>query len=139
MVSVLIPSRERPAMLQDSIMSLGDDVEILVYVDDDDPQLVAYTTVRHPNMTLIIGKRHTYHKLHYYYNTLAKLATQDWLMVWNDDAEMLTKDWTKHLHKPINPEVINFDENPQNNLFPLISRQMYEVMGHYLIKFNNRI
>lgn len=137
MISVLVPTRERSAMFYESIKSLGDNVEILAYVDIDDPQLSGYLSIVQDNLTFVIGKRFTYHKLHEYYNKLARLASGDWLMLWNDDAEMMTPNWTEFLHAPISPEVINFDKNEQNNLFPIISRQMYQAMGHFSLSPHN--
>jgi hypothetical protein len=138
MISVLVPSRRRAVMLAESIRSLGtEDIEILVYVDNDDPQMDGYISLTSDIVTILIGKRYGYTQLHEYYNTLARLSKGDWLMVWNDDAEMMTPGWTKLLHRPIQPEVINFDTNKQNNLFPLISRQMYQAMGHYSLSAHN--
>jgi hypothetical protein len=137
-VSVLVPSRERADMLWSSVTSLGDgDYEVLVYVDNDDPQKPAYILQANKNTSILFGPRHTYRNLHEYYNQLAKLARGDWLMLWNDDAEMLST-WMTKLPEATKPEVLNlYDENPLNNLFPLISRQMYEAMGHFSLSPHN--
>lgn len=138
MISVLVPSRRRAVMLENSLRSLGNkDIEILVYVDNDDPQISGYISLSSDIVTILIGKRYGYTQLHEYYNALARLSKGDWLMLWNDDALMQTDNWTETLHTPLMPEVINFDSNPMNNLFPLISRQMYETMGHYSLSAHN--
>ena len=44
MVSVLLPSRNRALMCETSIRTLGSkDIEILIYVDYDDPELHKYS------------------------------------------------------------------------------------------------
>lgn len=138
MVSVLLPSRNRALMCETSIRTLGSkDIEILIYVDYDDPELHKYSLLGNNFTTVIIGPRFTYKKLHEYYNLLAKISKGDWLMLWNDDAEMLTSNWTDKLPPTDKPVVINFDSNPLNNLFPIISRQMYEAMGHFSLSPHN--
>jgi len=136
MISVLIPSRGRPELLRESIDSLGvGDFEILVYVDRDDPYLTEYMQV--PTTYTLVGKRHGYEGLQHYINDLCKIATGDWLFLWNDDAIMNTIGWWQKVHQPDRPEVINFDSNLINNLFPLVSRQMYEAMGHFSLSPHN--
>lgn len=125
-------------MCETSIRTLGTkDIEILIYVDYDEPELHKYSLLANDFTTVIIGPRFTYKKLHEYYNLLAKISKGDWLMLWNDDAEMTNPDWTSKLPIPDKPVVINFDENPLNNLFPIISRQMYEAMGHFSLSPHN--
>ena len=90
MISVLVPSRERPELLARSLDSLGEgDLEVLVRVDEDDPRLEGYS--RFPG--LIVGPRHGYRRLNHYYNELAERARGDWLLLWNDDSFMETPDW----------------------------------------------
>ncbi len=138
MVSVLLPSRNRSAMCEKSIHTLGSkDVEILIYVDYNDPDLASYILLGNDFTTIVIGPRYTYKKLHEYYNLLSKMAKGDWLMLWNDDAEMLTYNWTDKLPAVDKPMVVNFNENPLDNLFPVISRQMYETMGHFSLSPHN--
>jgi hypothetical protein len=38
-----------------------------------------------------------YSKLNHYYTTMALQAKGQWLMIWNDDAVMLTNGWDQHL------------------------------------------
>lgn len=136
MISVLVPSRGRPELLRASLESLGEgDFEILVHLDDDDPELSEYLSI--PTTYTIIGKRYGYKGLHHYINTLCRVAYGDWLMLWNDDAVMDTPGWADKLHQPTKPEVINFDHQDDQNLFPLVSRQMYEAMGHFSLSTHN--
>jgi len=90
-----------------------------------------------PTTYTLVGKRHGYPGLQHYINELCKLASGDWLFLWNDDALMKTPDWWKKVPETDKPEVINFDANPLNNLFPLVSRQMYETLGHFSLSPHN--
>lgn len=129
-VSLLMPSRERYELAKASIESLGEGrFEVLVRVDDDDPQLKEYKTLP---AKVVIGPRYGYEGLAKYYNELAAKAKGDWIMLWNDDATMETNDWlfriTNFNHtKPI---VLN-PWNPEDNLFPVISRKWYDIIGHF--------
>lgn len=130
MISVLMPSRARPELAYTSLQSLGEGIEPLVWVDDDDPELEAYKAL---NVPVIIRPRVGYPNMHGMINYLAKQAKGDWLLLWNDDALMHTPDWISKLptstHKP---QVLNiYNSNPEVNLFPLINRAMYNTMGHY--------
>lgn len=125
LVSVLIPSRGRPGLLKESIESLGEgNYEVSVAVDNDDPSLLEYD----PNQVTEVTDRFGYAYLHEYYNLLAAKARGDWLLLWNDDAEM-KGDWLdKITADPDQPWVATFGEE---KCFPLISRKLYEIIGHF--------
>jgi hypothetical protein len=141
MISVLVPSRERPDPLERSVASLGEgDFEVLVRVDEDDPQLDGYVR-RFPNV--LIGPHHGYGALHHYYNELAERAAGDWLFLWNDDCVMETTGWIdvvrSHDGKLV---VLNPDTNHDNweidmNVFPILPRKMFELMGHFSLNLHN--
>jgi hypothetical protein len=133
-VSVLMPTRQRAEMARKSIESLGTGVEVLLWIDDDDPQMDEYLKLKEIKGTAADGgPRVGYQNMHLMVNKLAEQATGDWLLLWNDDALMHTPDWTAKLPTPTyKPEVLNiYNSNPEVNLFPLINRAMYEAMGHY--------
>lgn len=138
MISVLMPSRERSQLARESILSLGsnfDLFEVLVYVDEDDPELQSYVELTKIGAQIFIGKRHGYINFHKMINHLAKYCKGDWLMLWNDDAIMRTDKWADIIDKNDcdKPVVLNFFDplNKLNNLFPVISKPMYEAMNHY--------
>lgn len=133
MISILIPSRQRAKMLKTTIQSLGKgDYEVLVWVDDDDPELDDYMSLP---ATVFIKPRVGYVNFHLMVNFLAAHAKGSWLMLWNDDMRLNTPDWTDWLesYDSRQPLVLNFWDpaNPRNNLAPAISRKMYKLMGHY--------
>lgn len=139
-VSVLVPSRERPALLKRSLGSLGDgDLEFLIRVDEDDPAQDGYAGLSH----VIVGPRHGYGGLHNYYNELAAQATGDWIMVWNDDCVMTTPGWIDIVRRYDGKMVVlNPNTNHDNwvidmNVFPIVPRQMFELMGHISLSVHN--
>jgi len=105
-ISVLLPSRGRPAALAASVDSLKrlaarpEGVEILIAADPDDPPTwqAAQNECRDASLW-IASERHGYHQLHAYVNQLAGQARGEWLMLWNDDARMLTPGWDDLVHQ----------------------------------------
>ena len=99
-IAVLLPSRGRPATLARSIGTLlvradyPGRVAVIVGADNDDPATVRVTG--DCDVSCLVMPRQGYPQLHAYYQALA--ATPDacaasWLLVWNDDATMLTTGW----------------------------------------------
>jgi Glycosyl transferase family 2 len=140
MISVLVPSRERPELLARSIDSLGEgELEVLVRVDEDDPRLDGYA--RFPRLE--VGPHHGYEGLHHYYNELAERASGDWLLVWNDDATMETRDWIDVVRSydgkmaVLNPTTNHENWEIDMNVFPILPRKMVELIGHLSLSNHN--
>ena len=136
MISVLLPSRGRALSLGFSAMSLLDmaadpaGIEILVALDPDQPDLYAFAPV--PRVTFWIApERYGYTGLHRYYNHLASMATGDWLMVWNDDAWMLTPSWDAVI--AAQPPAVLWpaaNHSPHACTFPVWPRAWSAATGH---------
>lgn len=136
LVSVLMPSRNRVDMARESIESLGqDDFEVLLYIDNDDPQLDEYMLLEYPFVIKVVGERHGYHNFHLMVNELSTKARSKWLLLWNDDALMDTQDWLGAIEEQVSAElaVYNFfdPQNSTNNLFPLTSKRLVDSLGHF--------
>lgn len=136
MISVLCPSRGRPELLVESLSSLGDgDYEYLVYVDEDDPELERYTALENAKLLLYVRPRVGYKNFHLMVNELAADAEGEWILLWNDDALVEGGNVSEAVHQedPTKPVVLNFfdPEITNMNLFPVISRPLYEAMGHF--------
>ena len=135
MISVLVPSRARAKMLAESLKSLGiGDYEVLTWVDEDDPELDQYMDMhRAGDLEVMVGPRVGYRRFHEMINELAAHAVGDYLLLWNDDALMLSPDWVKAVENHDHPDiaVLSFSPDLRNNFFPVITRRMYEVMGHF--------
>ena len=114
-------------MLKGSMTSFeGQDYELLLAVDKDDPQLEDYLAYK-PEVCLC--DRYGYGNLDIYYNKLAKNAKGDWLVNWNDDSVLHTniEEILKDLD-PAKPCIVIFGGD---TCFPVMSMGMYKLLGHY--------
>jgi hypothetical protein len=140
-------------MLKASVKSLLDNasnknvIEILYKVDSDDkPSVDAVLELSSLVTTkMIVSPRgRGYEGLHEYINELSKIATGDWLFIWNDDALMLTKGWD-HIISQVSPasgmgfrggddiclmapKVIQREISWE---FPILRRKVVEILGHF--------
>ncbi len=131
MISLLIPSRGRVNLLRQNLPTWQDRrVEILVAIDDDDPDKDEYMHLL--GVTKYILPRHGYQNLHEYYNFLAEASAGEWLMLGNDDATMLTPEWVDIIEAQDHTEPVVLNVwSERDNLFPIISRPWYEATGHF--------
>ncbi|WP_433364068.1 glycosyltransferase family 2 protein [Streptosporangium sp. CA-115845] len=137
MISVLLPSRRRPESLVDSIGSLRvmadnpDGLEILVAADPDDPD-TAVAAERSRAICWVAPTRYGYHRLHEYANHLARLASGEWLLLWNDDARMLTPGWDSRVEEA-DRGVLWPAHNDSHllDIFPIVHRSIVETLGHF--------
>jgi len=100
-IDVLLPSRGRPELLARSVRSLRTRataparVTVWVGADKDDPATVQAAIDAHAHCVLFT--RQGYERLHVYYQQMAEGSDGQWLLVWNDDAVMLTPGWDEVL------------------------------------------
>jgi hypothetical protein len=128
MISVMLPTRGRPALCLESAMSMldlaecPDDVEIVLRRDWNDA--TRYDAI--PQSVEIVGPSLGYAGLSEYYDACAATSRGEWLVVWNDDSTMLTKHWDAELRRldPRTSWIMLAHEH-----FPTISRRWYEVTG----------
>jgi hypothetical protein len=139
LVSVLLPSRGRPVSLRATIgglLRLADNpeaVEVLVACDPDDTATYEAAWEADAAQVLMTGERYGYHRLHEYVNRLAGRATGVWLLLWNDDAVMITERWDKVVaDEPPGLRVLHTANNqgPVLNTFPVFTRELYQLLGH---------
>jgi len=137
-ISVLMPSRMRYELAKESILSLGDGgYEVLMYIDEDDPDKEHYldfSGLMGLPVRTFIKPRVGYHKFHEMINFLAEQAKGEWLMLWNDDALIECEDWVGKVSSAEKGLTVLNITNPgvdNNNLFPVISRELYELIGHF--------
>lgn len=137
MISVLLPSRGRPQALADSVGSLRDlaaepgQLEVLVAADPDDPDTAVAAAGLDVDYLWTAPERYGYHQLHQYVNHLAEHASGQWLLLWNDDARMLTPDWDAVVHAQ-QPGVLwpTSNDIAACNTFPLWPRAWTDAMEH---------
>jgi len=104
LVSVFIPTRTRFTLLQKSIKSLREsmtnpaDLEILVAVDNDDVDTTSQLYLL-GDIKVTIGKFVGYSGTAYRHNRMFELSTGEFLLLWGDDALMMTKGWDELIRK----------------------------------------
>ncbi len=138
LISVLLPSRGRPASLTESVRSLRDtadhpqQLEILVAADPDDP--LTRIAAKHANVDqiLVTEVRYGYARLHEYVNRLAAQANGDWQLLWNDDARMRTPGWDSVIAEQP-PGVLwpATNNGPWLNTFPVTHTSVITALGHW--------
>lgn len=141
MISVLMPSRGRPDHYRDSILSLfataSDLVQVITYLDDDDPTTSLYPRFDSPAQQLvprvIVGPRHGYEQLHEMVNQLATVATGTHFMLWNDDARMTTSGWDDLIREKLDARslLVGSFDGLDYALFPVVTWSFHEALGHF--------
>lgn len=131
--SFLMPTRRRPELAIASINALRalathpNTIEVLVRCDNDDKRAAKKIAKACPFVTMRVGKRHGSGRLHLYWNELAELAQGDWLVPWNDDAEMQTYGYDTVVCSVGRPVSVVAEMGPHP--FPFVSRGAYEAVG----------
>lgn len=137
MISVLLPSRGRPTSLAESVGTLRtlahrpEHIEVLVAADPDDPA-TARAAFECKATLWLAPERFGYSRLHEYVNALAVVSTREWLLLWNDDARMLTPGWDERVAEaPAGVLWPAHNDSPLLNVFPIVHRSFVETVGHF--------
>jgi len=110
MISILCPSRGRPTLAKymiDTAMSTAQtDIEILLYLNNDDPALDEYKNIIN-NRHILVGNDRS---PNYTWNKLSEIATHDIMFLVSDDAWFETQSWDHEVIKVFNeyPDRIAF-------------------------------
>jgi hypothetical protein len=136
LISVLLPTRNRPEMLAQSIDSMlyyADYPECIEFLLAVDPDAVTGLPAGALGEVWVAPQRYGSARMHEYYNHLATLATGKWLMIWNDDALMQTAHWDgivrQHENVCLWPD--HMGTGPAHcNMFPLWPRAWTAALGH---------
>lgn len=144
-ISILVPSRGRPDLLNLLLESLKTNsetaIEVLVYLDDDDssPYNKAEIESNYPFCKLFVGPSK---RVGIIWNELAALSTGKYLMMGNDDLVFTQTGWDstfiatveKHLPQDFFVAWAN-DSGPSDCskrcCFPIIPRHMYNVLQYF--------
>lgn len=137
MISVLLPTRGRPQSLHKSIHSLmdlaanPDGVEILLATDPDEGPLAATGFPGLPVREWVAPERYGYMQLHRYLNPLAAMARGEWLLSWNDDACMETRNWDAIIEaEPCDAMLLIGANHSDSFLFPVWPALWSRLTGH---------
>lgn len=94
MISILTPSRSRPQlahrMVTSAIKTAGCNLEIMLYLNNDDPLLEEYKQLFDPSQYTIGPNQST----SYSWNLMAEKAKHDILFLVGDDCEFITPNWS---------------------------------------------
>ena len=149
LVSILLSTRERFDLMIESITSLYDNakdpsrIELLLKLDDDNYE--DYTSRMDeiyqitPNVKFVISnRREGYDSLHLFINELAGVSEGEFLLLWNDDAQMLTEGWDEYVAEHSGKLcVLQIDNNHFHYIFPIIHRKYYEILNHISLNPHN--
>lgn len=136
---MLCPTRGRLPLLRRSFESLLQNadhpelIEFLAAVDPDDPGLEVQSWTGPSFRIWAAPERYGYGRLHEYYNALAARARGKWLMVWNDDAVMLTQGWDSVILENTCDQVLqpwHSDGGYSHNDFPVWPRAWSDTLGY---------
>lgn len=148
-ISIIYPTRSRFDLFVKSTESLITNIsstrnlEILIEMDDDDCATIEKTKEYikdKPYMFLNVGPRQGYRNLNKYVNAAALKSTGEYLMLWNDDCIMQTKNYDVVMNKYrgkfiiVNPLVVNHEvycRNENRMLFPIIPREWINITGRW--------
>jgi hypothetical protein len=148
LISILLPTRNRTRLVYRSVESLlansicPSRIEIVTAYDDDD--LASREFFQSKEWQALIDRYSAssqtcccptwgYSQLNRYYTTMAKQSQGRWLMIWNDDAVMLTTSWDQAVAD--NQDFVGMlhmgTENfkPSLTLFPLIPKVWLDLFG----------
>lgn len=146
-IAVILPSRKRNNMLESSLLSLAENasdlsrIQFLLAFDNDDHESLDYfkNTIAPQISALGAGwmalecPRYGYQRLHEYINQLADYASAHWIFFWNDDAQMLSRDWDLRISEH-NGEfkclrIPTHNSHPYA-IFPIVPREWYLLFGY---------
>ena len=146
--SILTPTRNRPEKCERFVKSVKNTtkehgrVELLFYVDNDDPSMGKYRKIEEVYTTdflrikMFEGPAKSVSKS---WNDIAKISNGDYLMMGNDDLTYETKGWDNKLEEHLSlledPYYMCWvNDNINGNkhcAFPIISREWYQTVDYF--------
>ena len=150
LISFLIPTRERTELLIRSITLLinnavaPQEFEYLIKFDSDDIESMTEFLSndicdRIDCKVLITDRKGGYADLYIDINDLCRIATGEFLMLYNDDAFMTTQNWDEHVRKYSGRLCVLWPHsgNRIHNCFPIVHRKYFEILGHFSLQTHN--
>ena len=106
-VSVLIPTRDRPKRFrlaaETALKFAKGKVEVIAYVDDDDPQLKAYEEIEIPNVRVMVGPRMGLARI---IHRLIESSLYSYMFLGADDIEFQSTGWDLKMSEKIPDDCI---------------------------------
>jgi len=114
-ISIVIPTRNRPQLLDRCIKSIIDtsdhidQIEIIVLADDDDTETLAYIDNQQETLSKyqirFIVRPQGDTMIEYYVNYGSSIASGDWIWVLNDECAITTQHWDTIIRDIIEPQL----------------------------------
>jgi hypothetical protein len=151
LISVLIPSRGRIEKLKEVISSIADlskdksRVEILVRFDlDDEISLSKIRSLPYDKIDImvVVGERFGGYKgLHHHVNDLCAISRAEFVLLFNDDAYIKTKEWDEIIAK-YSGQLVVLNPNTKDvaqylNTFPIVPTKIINELGHFSLQTHN--
>ncbi len=143
LVSILIPTRNRFDSLLKAVGSVIKNtkdlarIEIVMRFDDDDKaslDRIDELPTDKIDINIMIGERYKYIELHRYVNEMCEETKGEFIAWFNDDCVIETKNWDDIVAKHTGKIMCFYPDNKgtgSGNIFPMISRKIYEILGHF--------
>ncbi len=118
-------------------------IELLLKLDDDNykeyiDRIDEIYKITQNVKIVISNRRKGYNSLHHFVNELCGVSTGEFLLLWNDDATMITNEWDNYVVEHSGEVcVLQMDNNHFPDIFPLVHRKIYEVLGHFSLNPQN--
>lgn len=145
-ITVMLPTRGRGKLSEKSLYTLIDlakdntRIEYLIALDEDDAETIKYykdTVVPRfkkdrINFNIWVVKPLGYARLNEYVNYLGAKSNGRWMMFWNDDAVMKSRDWDRDIMSYDGQfRVLRMRDNHKHPyaIFPIVPRAWYHVLG----------
>jgi glycosyltransferase involved in cell wall biosynthesis len=146
-ISILLPTRKRVPLLKKCVESLLDNasdpskIQLLYGVDDDDQDTIDFLKDdKHPARSVIKFPRQGYENLHLYNNALGAYAQGNWIMFFNDDAIMQTKNWDLEINKFDGQfKLLKVKEQTGHpySIFPIVPYDWFRCLDHLSLHGQN--
>lgn len=131
-LTLLIPTRGRPQNFLRAVDTALEhsDVDVIAYVDEDDPELRQYTAPCHRKTHIMVGPRiGTAASL----KKLIAVCETEWMMLGSDDIVFDTPGWAEKLIKALPEDQVGIsfgeDKHERQCNHPTLHRKLYELMG----------
>lgn len=121
-------------------------IQVVLRCDDDDDSIrtVDFNDI-HNNIQVITGPRlRGYDSAHVMYTEMLNTCSGKVLMMWNDDADMLSNNWDEIIyellrrkHRDIMVWHMKVINDPEAPIFPIITRQLFVKTGCYSGHYEN--
>lgn len=144
-ISIVIPTRSRIHMLSDVLNNLYEKcdnpnrLEAICAFDKDDIESLSrlHELPDKPNLKFSVSENnHKYLGLHDVVNAACYSAKGDLIGTWNDDPIMLTRGWDTRLIGMAQRFPWAVIQTGGFTQFPFITRNVYNVLGHYSMHFS---